>query len=390
MKLYSALISFSLVALTAASCGNKAQSQQGTDKDTLAPKDSQAVEKPTVNVAMNDAAQFIAGMNPAENFQLEEDQKILANFRIRSEADYKKLKAEKLDKIREWIVQEKIAPGKEKLTLFYPFAGADFIYANSFFPDAANYILIGLEPAGYLPNFSQMTAAQKENYLFNIYNSLGVSNEHGFFRTNSMAVDFKQKVVNGTLHAILYYMAHSGHQIVDIQNFELDTTSGKPNYIDPKGGKSPYGVEITFTDSTAQTRKVYYMSYNIWDPELEKSMELFKFLDSFGDFNVFMKAASYLCAYPGYKIIREYMLNNAQVFVQDDSGMPYKYLNTADWDLKLYGNFTRVIGLFHNYNQPDLAKAYKELETKRDLPFFIGYNTAIGESNLQYAVRKAK
>lgn len=393
MKYLALGLSVAMV-LSAAACGNKPSKEKKDTNDSVAVKDSvrePVVKKVAIDTYLTDAARFIAGMSRTQYFNDSVSDKIARNYASQTSKDYDQLVKGKLNPIRQWIKEEKIAGGKENLTLFYPFAGADFIYANSFYPDAENYILIGLEPAGSLPDFSKMSVAEKENYLFAIFRTLGVSNEHGFFRTNSMKVDFNQKMVNGTLHAILYYMARSGHNIISIKHFTIDTVSGKPNYTDVSAGKKvPYGVEVAFTDSTlAKERKVYYMSYDIWDPNLEKKMELFKFLDSFGDYNVFLKAASYLCAYPGYKLIRTHMLDHAQYIVQDDSGIPYKYLaDNSKWDLTLYGNFTRVLPLFKNYNQPDLAAAYKSLEKKRALPFFIGYNTAIGESNLQYARRK--
>ena len=85
--------------------------------------------------------------------------------------------------------------------------------------------------------------------------------------------------------------------------------------------------------------------------------------------------------------MHNYMLNTSSVIIQDDSGIPWSSLNNDAWDVQLWGNFTTVLPLFHNYNQPDLKEAYANRKEKRELPFFIGYNVSIGTSNIQYCVR---
>ena len=43
-------------------------------------------------------------------------------------------------------------------TLFYPFGGPDFLFANAFFPEMDTYVLIGLEPAGTAPKVKHPSA----------------------------------------------------------------------------------------------------------------------------------------------------------------------------------------------------------------------------------------
>jgi hypothetical protein len=51
-----------------------------------------------------------------------------------------------------------------------------------------------------------------------------------------------------------------------------------------------------------------------------------------------------------------------------------------------------VINLFANKIQPDLVLAYKDSTkfSSSKLPFNIGYNVAVGETNLQVAYKKRK
>ena len=144
---------------------------------------------------------------------------------------------------------------------------------------------------------------------------------------------------------------------------------------------------IKFTDDKGSDKAVYYMKYDLWNPNFEKRQELLKFVDSFGGHYLILKAASYLAQYPGYTIIHDYMLNSSSIVVQDDSGIPYESFNNGAWEINLWGNFETVLSLFHNYNQPDLKAAYDKLPQIKTLPFQIGYNVSIGESNLQYCIK---
>jgi hypothetical protein len=78
------------------------------------------------------------------------------------------------------------------------------------------------------------------------------------------------------------------------------------------------------------------------------------------------------------------------MIVQDDSGIPYKYFVDGKWQVQLYGGYKKVIPLFSSRIQPDMVRAYADTTklTSRYLPFRIGYNVAVGETNLQVLYKK--
>ena len=85
-----------------------------------------------------------------------------------------------LEPIRNGRSSSIISDDDRQNTLFYPFAGADFIYANAFFGEVDNMILIGQQDAGTLPDFEAMSKYEIKEYLNAIYNSLSISNRLGF------------------------------------------------------------------------------------------------------------------------------------------------------------------------------------------------------------------
>ena len=88
-------------------------------------------------------------------------------------------------------------------------------------------------------------------------------------------------------------------------------------------------------------------------------------------------------------IIRANILERSDLILQDDSGMPLRYLKPADWDVRLYGKYTKPITIFNYRSQADLRKAYEEPGRAKELKFPIGYGSNRGPSNMQLSVHKS-
>ena len=168
-------------------------------KDTIVKVDEKVVKDSIyIDSFFTDIANTIAGID--NNFA--KTRKLGLNYANQVNIQYSIFQKNKLNPISNWVAERNLVPADKKCkTLFYPLAGADFAYANAFFKEVDNYILVGLEKPGYLPNYNSFNNAAIENYRSHIFNSLGVSMKSGFFRTNSMRVQFSQKYVNGTLHS---------------------------------------------------------------------------------------------------------------------------------------------------------------------------------------------
>lgn len=81
------------------------------------------------------------------------------------------------------------------------------------------------------------------------------------------------------------------------------------------------------------------------------------------------------------------ILAAADVVIQDDTGIPYRYLNRSPWHVRLYGQYNKPIkGLGFGY-QADLEAAYKAKPDLAPLPFPFGYHWRGQKSGLLIAER---
>ena len=275
-------------------------------------------------------------------------------------------------------------------TLFYPFSGPDILHAQTFFPDAQQYVLIGLEPVGALPDFHKQDTSFLKPYFKKINSSLNAILNFSFFRTESMKNDLKNEEVDGTLHLLFLFLKRTGSQL----------SSAKPVTIDEKGqleflasfselkkiNNPVKGVEIQFVDKDLNNKKLYYYSLNAADGALNTNEGFMTYLNGLGTINTYLKGASYLMHKSYFSLIRNVILNQSQHVIQDDSGIAYRYFinNKQTWKFDLFGQYEKPIRMFSNCYQADLDSLYKKQGSK-PTGFGIGYNFKDKNSNLLIA-----
>ena len=103
--------------------------------------------------------------------------------------------------------------------------------------------------------------------------------------------------------------------------------------------------------------------------------------------SVLMKSASYLLHDPQFEKTRETILAAADYVIQDDTGLPYRYLNQPPWQVKLYGRYSKPIKALRYGYQADLEGAYESKGDLRELPFPFGYHWRGKNSGLLIASR---
>jgi hypothetical protein len=133
---------------------------------------------------------------------------------------------------------------------------------------------------------------------------------------------------------------------------------------------------------------VVYLSYDASNQNLAVNPQLMLWLNRRDKVQTFFKAASYLMHYDAFSTIRSFVSAHTVRLLQDDSGLPYRFMVSNGFDVNLLGAYTRTIALFGREFQPDLKAAYEKAKPAT-LPFLIGYNAEFKECNLQSA-RKAK
>lgn len=294
----------------------------------------------------------------------------------------------RIKKMKEWADSELIK-NQSITTVFYPFSGPDFLNADIFYPNADQYIMIGMEPIGYLPDICNMSPGSVTSYLNTVNNSLKDIFKRSYFITSRMNSDLSKNKVNGTVPLLSLFIKRTGHQIVSIQRIGVDSL-GEWQIIDSVKNKKNIvpGIKIDFlSKSNGKMQSVFYFRTDISDKGLAKNKGFKIYMSKLPQSYTYLKAASYLMHSDNFKIIRTVIFDLSSTILQDDSGIAYKYFDKLKWNIKLYGKYSKPKGEFSYIREPDLEKAYKS-SIHRPLPYSLGYNWGTDHTSLLYAVKK--
>ncbi len=331
------------------------------------------------------AAQWIAGLSDgAFSSALTPEQHAAWNdFSKLSTSDWANLRKQYLDRIDVWRNRNLGAPSRD--VAFYPFGGPDAANLLTFFPDAHDYILVGLEPVGCIPS---AIADYTPDYFTELRRSLSSVVALGFFKTDDMRRDVTQSDLSGVLPLLMFLVSRAGYSITDVTPIGISPAGVvAPSASLPKAETS--GVAIQFNDPRHGARTLRYFSLNLENSRLKRKPGTTAYLNGLPDTVTLIKAASYLMHKPYFSTIRGTILAKSRVVVEEDSGIPYRYFDPAGWDVRLFGTYSAPIELFKDWNQDDLKAAYSDGTGVPPLDFAIGYRHR-GQSNLLVAVRKTK
>jgi len=339
---------------------------QGPATKTDSTQTKQVVKPVVKKYYYNDVALYLAGMMPDTsgvfNKLVKKSQwKLYSNS---FDTMWKGVEKNSLAKVRKWTDTALAEVHKSTKTLFYPFSGPDFLYANTIFPEANKYILFGLERTGSIPNVAAMTDQRMNSLFVSINKSLTEILKLSFFITKEMNSNLNTQDVDGVLPVIMLFMARTGNTVQNIKNAKIGP-DGKiivaDTFITYKGGGWNRGVEITFSPAGKDTvtKKLYYFPVDFTDSALNVNPSCQKFLQAVDtNCTTLVKSASYLMHYPIFSYIRNIVLKKSKFELQDDSGISYKFFDKTKWNIQLFGTYERPIPVFSYAYQADLKAAF--------------------------------
>jgi len=331
----------------------------------------------------DDIAHFIGGLPPSASSPLtaltgEAEWKRHAAF---FNSSWKELEDRQLSRVRTWSAEN---IKQSQPVLYYMFSGPDFLYANTFFPNAKTVVMSGLEPSGAIPELSDISARSLGRELGAIRGALGNLLKHSYFITSEMGSQLHRSRLSGTLPIIYVFLARSGKTIREVSLVALDK-DGKLHLQDEPGlESSAKGAKITFTGSDGAEQTLYYFRTDLSNKGVASSGFL-QFCQGLGAGDSFIKSASYLLHNPGFSEVREFLLKNSVAIVQDDTGIPVKYLTGPDWQLRPFGTYLHPIHQFYRNGQPKLVELFRK-EHPAPLSFTVGYRWG-KPSNLLLAMK---
>jgi hypothetical protein len=329
-----------------------AQSAAPAARATIVRTARPVAEPAGPKVDFNDIARFIAGMQPENGGTLAALAKAPEWTAFSTSMDYRwgRFEARRLSLIRPWAAKELAKMRSD--TLFYPFSGPDFIYAQTFFPNSSTYILCGLEPVGSFPTVEKVQPLAQT--LGWVEASMKTLFDAGYFVTKDMGIELKASPLQGTLPLLCVMLERSGDRITSVQ-------------------QQANSVRIGFNSASGGHRTLWYFSADLSNGGMGKGGAFSNFIRQAHPDAAYVKSASYLMHEEEFSAVRNFLLNQCSTIVQDDSGIPLRDFDQHRWTLHYYGAYARPLDIFAKYYQPDLAGLYARIHAE-PIPFGAGYS----------------
>lgn len=394
--LFVGVLTFSLSLCTACGKGGGEQADAPPTDTTAKAQPKEPEEKVEADRYWNDYARYLAGLPPLEG-------SVLGGIENRPEAKahqqffdvaWEKKKNNHLVKLTKWIKAEYPAWYESKQTAYYPFSGPDFMHIYTWFPNAKRYVMFGMEPEGSFNDVREVAPERLGPNLQRFEQSLNDILAFTFYKTIDMAAELKYTEIDGTMPAILAFMARMELTPLTARRIKV-MPDGTVSTID-KSVPQVYndgvvtGLEIKFrkgTDGPIQT--LHYFSLDASNAGYTNQTDFHAYVKAMGPTQTFFKSASYLMQYNDFSFMREQIIATTQHLLQDDTGIPFKNLEANVWDYKYYGQYTRTIPLFAQRFQPDLRDYYaKNADKIKPIDFLLGYNIVYNECSLLAAEKK--
>lgn len=389
---YSALLMFTAVLLGCHPTAKvAAESDAGTEKAS-APQPAMPPDTVPQDRAVDDTARFLAGMpgNPGSAFQdLEQDAAWLEHQKS-MDAAWAKADTRLIRGLRQFQQSELADPAIDRNVLFYPFSGPDSLTATLCFPHSADYVMVALEPAGTLPARDKLNGDTVPRYLDGVRTTVASVLGKSFFVTREMDHELRGQVTDGLLVPTLLLLVRTGHTMLGMRYVRIDEDGKiveRPGGVPVQAAYANKGFEIQFrTDSDQSVHRLYYFSLNLENKRVKANKGFLQFEQSLPVHDTMLKATSYMTHHPDFSVIRDLVLDHSAAVFQDDSGVPYHFFTTAQWNVQLYGEYTKPYGSFAFLEQADLRKAYQTPGVK-PLALRLGYGFGKVASNLLLAKR---
>ncbi len=273
-------------------------------------------------------------------------------------------------------------------TLMYPFSGPDILNAIVLFPDCQRYILFGLEPVGSLPVLEQLPPERLARLLEETRHALNDLLSRNYFITSHMMLDTAAQELRGTLPLLAVSLVRLDARLVSVREMEIaEDGQLRPRTPPVKDRRVASAVEVVFERPGHSRQTVVYFRAQAEDKAIPQRPGVVPFLEHDAPFVTFLKSASYLLHGGDFKVVRNLLLQNSRLILEDDSGIPLRYLKAPEWKVSFYGKYVKPIKDFNYGYQTDMAQVYSDPKVVKPLTFSFGYHWSDGSASVLLAVR---
>ncbi len=338
----------------------------------------------------NDVARYLAGMDVREKSVLwpKTNEIQYRNHQRFMDGLWSKIQKETIDIVVPWRDRNVPSAGR-RATAFYPLSGADFINLHTLFPGSRRYLMIAMEPEGDASVLKDHQSRRLIDGLVPVQRSIYLYGVNNYFQSKVMSQEMTNRLLPGTVPALLIFMARMGLVIKSVDNVFIGETGDLVSIAGAPAKKEKdkiYGIRIFFTGRDGSSRELLYLSMKIGPRSVNPSTPEGKYLSRLNGMKTMMKSAVYLLHHGPFDGVRDFILNRSILMVQDDSGIPYRFF-TRGWKVALYGKYRPALALKYclPVSQPDLKERY--LAGAPPLPFNFGYGILFGpgQSNIMVA-----
>jgi hypothetical protein len=275
-------------------------------------------------------------------------------------------------------------PPKLTGTVFYPFSGPDFVTLTQIFPDADRYVMVAMQAAGKPADPEKMSTVRALNFQNKFLNEWLKFGRLGFFRTHDLNDDQVDDVSRiGVSTIIKTFAVYSGYDVLDVFPIAFDAGTGTFERVTTDHWRS---VRLLLSKE-GKPVTIDYVSLDLSDGYLSQHLPIQGWLAREAANPVLLKAASHLLQETYFSVLRDILIKQATLVVQDETGLNYEDLVRIG-QVDLYGRFLFPHELFNKNKQRALAKAYVDSAASvKELPFAFSYNKSKDRNCLQVARR---
>ncbi len=269
-------------------------------------------------------------------------------------------------------------------TVFYPFSGPDFVTVTQLYPDADRYVMVAMQAAGEPALLAPKSPDRAQHFQTKFLREWKRFAYNAFFITAELEADrFAKSAHIGITTILITFALYSGYDVAELYPIVYDSASGQ--FIKSAG---PWTSVRLVLKKNGKTVALDYVSLDLSDQNLLVKESMRGWLSHMTQHPMLIKAASHLLQDGNFIVLRDMIVKNAPMVVQDETGVDYAHLKKIG-SVALYGGFSLPFEQFSPHKQQSLAQAYRQSTDLKPMPFAFSYNKEHERRSVQ-VVRREK
>ncbi len=268
-------------------------------------------------------------------------------------------------------------------TVFYPFSGPDFVTVNQLYPDADRYVMVAMQAAGEPARLATMSPERAQQFQTKFLREWKRFAYNAFFITAELEADrFAKSAHIGITTILTTFALYSGYDVAELYPIAYDSASGQ--FIKSAGSWNSVRLVLK---KNGKTVALDYVSLDLSDQNLLIKESMRGWLSHMTQHPMLIKAASHLLQDGNFIVLRDMIVKNSPIVVQDETGVDYAQLKKIG-KVDLYGGFSLPFEQFSPHKQQSLAQAYRQATEVKPVPFAFSYNKEHERRSVQIVRRE--